>query len=285
MVNNGKLLEQLVCNLEKVLAQNENVLVESPKRVPDKITGKKREHDVVLTIDQGHHQMMVAIECRDRSRPITVNQVEGFSKKCEHTGVDKGVIVSSMGFYNTAKEKADFLGIRCLDIEEVESFDWMLAPAIHSFTRKVLHQEWMFFPEKENVASKTNMEIIDAEGNLLTQKHMASNALTQLNKLLPDIPKPVEKDVITIKFQGGNLIIRNTETNETTPVKFAIAKIHYAITDEFIPFKLVQYKEGDESIANAAVAEFKHGDISGNFMIMEEKDGQKNVVFVKDKKN
>lgn len=285
MVNKGKLLEQLVCSLEKALAQNKNVLVESPKRVPDKITGKKREHDVVLTIKQGHHQMMVAIECRDRSRPITVNQVEGFSKKCEHTGVNQGVIVSSSGFYNTAKEKADFLGIRCLDIEEVESFDWMLASGFHKLTKKLLHSEWMFYPEKDNVASTTNMEIIDAKGNLLTQEHMTSIALTQLNTFLPDIPEPVEKDVITVKFQGGNLIIRNTETKETTPVKFAIAKLHYTITEEIIPFKLVQYKEGDENITNAAIAEFKYGDVTGKFIIVEEKDGQKKVVFVKDNKN
>ncbi len=285
MVNNGKALEQLVCNLEKVLSPDENVLVESPKRLTDLTTGKKREHDVVLTIKQGHHQIMVAIECRDRSRPITVNQVESFSKKCEHTGVDKGVIVSSNGFSGNAKIKADFLGIRCLDIDEVESFDWMLASGFHSLSRKILRHDWMFYTEDDNVASKTNMEIIDADGNLLTPRHMGSMAFAQLNALVPDISKPVEKDVITVKFQGGNSIIRNTETNETTPVRFAIVNIHYTVTHEFIPFKLVQYKEGDESITNAAVAECNLGDITGKLMIVGEKDGRKDVVFVKDKKN
>ena len=283
MPGNGKSLEQLIYALEKALGHDKNIIVESPKRIPDKITGKKREHDVVLTIDQSHHKIIVAIECRDRSRPITVNQIEGFWKKCQDTGIDKGVIVSTMGFYNTAREKADFLDIRCLDIEEVDSFDWMLAPGIHLLTRKLLHHEWVFFPENDNIANKDNMEILDAEGNVLLNEHLAPQALEQLTALLPDISEPVEKDVLTVKFPGSNLVIKNIETNETTPVKFAIVKIHYSITNEVIPFKLIQYKDAENNITDAAVAPMNIGDKSGKFMIVENKDGSKNVLYVPDK--
>lgn len=283
MPGNGKSLEQLIYALEKALGHDKNIIVESPKRIPDKITGKKREHDVVLTIDQSHHKIIVAIECRDRSRPITVNQIEGFWKKCQDTGIDKGVIVSTMGFYNTAREKANFLDIRCLDIEEVDSFDWMLAPGIHLLTRKLLHHEWVFFPENDNIANKDNMEILDAEGNVLLNEHLAPQALEQLTALLPDISEPVEKDVLTVKFPGSNLVIKNIETNETTPVKFAIVKIHYSITNEVIPFKLIQYKDAENNITDAAVAPMNIGDKSGKFMIVENKDGSKNVLYVPDK--
>lgn len=244
MPGDGKSLEQLIYALEKALGHDENVLVESPKRVPDKITGKKREHDVVLTIEQCHHKLVVAIECRDRSRPITVNQVEGFWKKCQDTGIDKGVIVSTMGFYNTAREKADFLDIRCLDIEEVESFDWMQAPGMHYLERKLLNHEWVFYPEKEKVANQSNMEILDEDGNIVLTEHLGAQAMEQLKAQLPGIQEPVENDVIKVKFPWTNLIIKNTETSETTPVKFAVAIIHYSVTDEIIPFKLVQYKDG-----------------------------------------
>lgn len=284
MPGNGKSLERLVSSLEKALGDKDNVIVESPKRLKDKITGKKREHDVVLTIKQAHHQVIVAIECRDRSRPITVNQVESFWKKCQDTGVDHGVIVSSMGFYNTARQKSDFLGIRCLDIEEVDSFDWMLAQGMHSLTKKLLHHEWVFCPEKEGVADKSNMEVLDVEGNLLSQEALTSNALSQLTKLLSEIVVPVEKDIINVKFPGDNLIIRNTNTGETTPVKFVIAKLHYAIVDEFIPFKLIQYKDADEKITEAAVADFSFGNISGKFMIVGKHEDDKKVIFVPNKK-
>jgi hypothetical protein len=225
----GKSLEELVSSLENVLGDSGNVVVESPKRLRDKITGKLREHDVVLTINQAHHQVIVAIECRDRSRPITVNQVEGFCKKCQDTGVDHGVIVSSIGFYNTARQKSDFLGIRCLDIEEVESFNWMLAQGMHSLKKRLLHHDWVFYPEKEGIADKTNMEVMDLEGNSLTQEALTSNALSQLTKLLPDPLVPVEKDAVTVKFPGEKLVIKNTETGETTPVKYVMATLHYSI--------------------------------------------------------
>ena len=279
----GKSLETLIASLEKALCDADNVVVESPKRLKDKITGKMREHDVVLTISQSHHKVTVAIECRDRSRPITVNQVESFWKKCQDTGVDHGVIVSSMGFYNTARQKADFLGIRCLDIEEVDSFDWILAPGMHFLTKKLLHHEWIFYPEKEGVADKSNMEIMDVEGNLLTQEALTSNALAQLTKLLPETLTPVEKDIITVKFPGDNLIIRNTDTGETSPVKYVIANLHYSIVDQFIPFKLVQYKDADKKITEAAVVDFGIGNISGKFMIVGKHEDEKKVIFVPEK--
>ena len=82
----GKSLEALVEQLERSLAKSENVSVSAPKKLRDRITGRLREHDVVLTVNQGHHEILIAIECRDRSRPITVNQVEGFWAKCHDTG-------------------------------------------------------------------------------------------------------------------------------------------------------------------------------------------------------
>ncbi len=128
MANDGRALEQLIACIEKALADTKNILVESPKRVPDRITGKLREHDLVLTVTQQHHSLLIAIECRDRSRPMTVEQVESFFAKCQDTGIHQGILVSTSGFYNTAREKADHLGIRCLDLEEVDQFDWLLAP-------------------------------------------------------------------------------------------------------------------------------------------------------------
>ena len=284
MLKNGKSLEQLVSSLEKALGENNNVIVDSPKRLKDKITGQMREHDVVLLIKHAHHQIAVAIECRDRSRPVTVNQVESFWKKCQDTGIDHGIIVSSTGFYNTARKKSEFLGIRCLDIEEVESFDWLLAQGLHSLTSKLLHHEWVFYPDKEGVADNSNMEVMDLAGNLLTREALTSNALSQLAKLLPQPLVPVENGIINVKFPGHNLIMRNADTGETTTVKFAIAKLHYAVIDEFIPFKLVQYKDADEKITEAAVAEFNIGNVSGKFMIVGKDKEAKKIIFAPNKK-
>jgi hypothetical protein len=134
----GRSLELLVSHLEKVLGHDTGVKVESPKRLPDLLSDRHRtrEHDVVLSISHGHHKLTIALECRDHSRPIGVSQVEAFSTKCLHTGVNHGVLVSSKGFYKSALEKADKLSIRCLSLEQVTSFGWLLAPGIHLRRRR-----------------------------------------------------------------------------------------------------------------------------------------------------
>lgn len=286
MPKKGKSLERLITSIEKVLSYEKNVKVESPKRLTDRITGKLREHDVVLTVSQGHHLLTIAIECRDRSRPITVNQVEEFWMKCKDTGVDQGILVSSMGFYNTARKKADHYSIRCLDIEEVEQFDWLLAPGIHSITTKIIHHHWFFSPEKDEIVEKENMEIIDQNGNLIGKEILASNAQKQLNKILPQPRESIEKGELKVKFPGDGLFLKNAENGKTTPAKFAIAKIQYSVTDEIIPFSLMQYKDksADENIADAAIAQLKLGENTGKFMIVYKEDKGGQVMYVPDKK-
>lgn len=55
----GRALEVLVAQLEKVLANNKNITIESPKKLRDKTTKRIREHDVGLTIKEEHHQIII----------------------------------------------------------------------------------------------------------------------------------------------------------------------------------------------------------------------------------
>lgn len=278
----GKALERLISSLEKALADSPNVLVESPKRLPDRTTGKLREHDVVLTVTEGHHLFLIAIECRELSRPITVNQVEGFWAKCQDTGIGQGIMVSTSGFYNTARTKADHLDIRCLDIEEAESFNWLLAPGIHANTTRLLSNDWTFCPEKDGVVEKGDFEVVDKKGNVATMAALTANAQRQLTKILPEIPEPVEEADITVKFPGSDLVLRSQTTGETVPVKFAIVKIRYSVTRELIPFRLVQYKDKgiDENLTDAAYADLTVGDHSARMLIVYKEDEGGKVVIV-----
>jgi hypothetical protein len=126
----GTALEVLVHAIESLISGAPNVKVEARKRLPDKDTGRLREHDVVLTYTLAHHEFRLALECRDRSRPVGVPDVEAFHAKCLRTGVGRGVMVSSTGFRNTALTKADSYSIGCLKLEEVTAFDWGLTPAV-----------------------------------------------------------------------------------------------------------------------------------------------------------
>jgi hypothetical protein len=79
-----------------------NVLVESPKRLRDKDTGRLREHDVVLIFTQRHHEILMALECRDRSPPT-----DG--------PVTKRFVDRAPAFY-VVDENGDRVGVRRLEI-------------------------------------------------------------------------------------------------------------------------------------------------------------------------
>src|ERR1051326_1310574 len=127
---NGRDLQRLIHAIESSLHDGAKVKVESPKRLIDKDTGRLREHDMVLTFLEGPHELCVALECRDRSRPVGVPEVEAFWAKCQRTGISHGIIVSSKGFTKSAISKANTQNIGCLLLDEVESFDWCQTPGV-----------------------------------------------------------------------------------------------------------------------------------------------------------
>jgi hypothetical protein len=285
MQKDGKSLEQLIAVIEKVLGKEETVKVDVRAKLPDRITGQPREHDVLLTVKSGHHTVLIAIECRDRSRPVIVNDVESFQKKCEDTGVNQGVIVSTSGFANTARTKADHVGIRCLDLEEAESFNWLMAPGFHVIERRLEKQHWDFFPEKDGVVAKENMELIDAKGDPIGMNVLTANAQRVLNESVPEASEPAAGREFVVRVSGAGLTLRNTQTKETVPVMSAVARLTYSVTHHMAPFRLVQYRDKaeDKPITDAALAEFKFGERVMQVMIVY-KEGQGGQVLLVPKK-
>jgi hypothetical protein len=170
--------------------------------------------------------------------------------------------------------------LRCLDLEEAEDFDWLLAPGIHAVTRRLIRNDWTFFPTQEGVVETGDFEVIDMDGNVATMAVLTANAQKQLSKLLPEFPEATEESEVTVRFPGGNLLLRNQATGATVPVKFAIAKIRYSVTDELIPFRLVQYKDKGEKITDAAYADLNVGQHSARLLIVYKEDEGGKVVLV-----
>jgi Restriction endonuclease len=176
----GEQLQQLVQTLERLTASTENLKIESPKRLVDKDTGRLREHDVVLTFSMGHHELIVALECRDRSRKVGVPEVESFKKKCDRTGVHRGVIVSSTGFTQTALKKSMMMDIECLQLDEIERFDWCEAPGVQSRTTEITEgPNFKIFPA---TPVSTEPALYDREGRLLDNQRLRAIAFDCLRK-------------------------------------------------------------------------------------------------------
>jgi hypothetical protein len=274
MIRPGRSLERLIASIEKALAGNDDIKVEAPKRLRDKTTGALREHDVVVTATQGHHSVQIAIECRDRARPVTVNQVESFWTKCQDTGVHQGIIVSPTGFYVTAKKKAEHWGIRCLSIEQIDSFPWLAIPGLSFFSKRIVNTHWEFLLDTDQLIDQENIEILDPQGNTVNKAVLTANAREQLGKLLPDPLVPTNAGELRVKFEGNGLSVRDKQSGRTVAVRAILATINYVITQELIPFRMVQYVDQDKGakITDAAVADLNLGEYSGKFVIVYDSD-------------
>ena len=269
----GRALERLITGIEKSLASDPNVKVESPKRLRDRTNGSLREHDVVLSITRGHHSLRIAIECRDLSRPVTVNQVEGFWAKCQHTGIDQGLMVSPRGFCKTALAKASHLGIRCLELDQAESFEWLKTAGITLVRVTISHADWNFHVSDANYQVPAQFAVTDPAGNTITLATLTLQAQRELSKHLPFLEVPIDNAEASIPFPGAGLLARDVLSGATAPIAFAIAHVRYSVHHELIPFKLVQYSEKSSPIADAACADLQIGGQSAQVIISHTAEG------------
>lgn len=280
----GKSLEQLVSSIERALVHNDKVSVQSPAHLPDRITGELREHDVLISVSGSHHMAAIAIECRDRSRKVTVNAVEGFWSKCQDTGIDQGIVVSPKGFTKTALTKAKRRGIRCLQLTEAKSFNWLLASGITFRTRKVVHTCWTFYPDVNITPAPTAFTVLTPEGEPVQSNNLVAAVYAEFQKI-PEAEFDLGAGEKRIVFAASGLFLRDDTTNATYPVVRALATVQYEVTEEFIPFSLLSYANSPngEQITDAAVAEVNLGGIKGKIMIVYKAVDGGQVVFVPEK--
>ena len=240
----GRSLEKLVAYLEKHLSANELVTVESPKRLRDKSTGRLREHDVVLTINSGHHTVIVAIECRDRSRPVGVPQLEGFAKKCQETGVNQGVIVSPCGFTKTAAIKSQALGIRCLSLNQVEMLPWMLCEHFEIYRTSYGHVDFNLITENAFKTKPKHFKLEIDEGEEITIDILRNNLISVLEKQRVDIPKKPDLGnyIKKINLRPTNLTVIDSATGRREKVLQVNAAVHCTTELTKIPFILQEYR-------------------------------------------
>ena len=277
----GRALEEIVASLERALGGSSGIKVESPKFLPDSVTGEMREHDVVISYPSVHHAILLAIECRDRSRKVTVNEVEGFALKCQHTGISKGVMVSPRGFWKPALTKARHCGITCLTLRQADGFDWLLAPGVRSEERKILHIDWKLDPKIDLGSMPTSFSVVDSSGQVVPREAMREGAQLEFQQL-PREKINAGRGRISIVFQTPGVFLRDEATGTVHVIAKAVADIEYEITEKLIPFKLVKYAMVDSgaTVTDAAMADIDVGINGGKLMIVNEPDERMRVVFV-----
>jgi hypothetical protein len=93
----------LASNIEATLAPS-GARVKSPDRIRDKIAGQYREVDASIRYKVGSVDLLITVECRDRSRLEDVTWIEQIATKQAHIGAARTIAVSSKGFSRACYE-------------------------------------------------------------------------------------------------------------------------------------------------------------------------------------
>ncbi len=243
-----------------------------------------REHDVVLTVISGHHTFFIAVERRDRNRPVGVTQLEAFTKKCQETGVGQGVIVSPTGFAKTALVKAKALGIRCLTLEQVNVLPWLLCEYFELYKTQYLQFHFDVIPENDFEQKPVNFILETDEGENITVDMLRNNLIQAFNKEKPEESTKPKLGTYThhVNIIPQNLSIIDSATGRKERVKQINTTYKCKTELKQIPLVLQEYRDvGDpESIAQIASVDLDLGFTSGKFLINQKLETGGEIVFI-----
>jgi Restriction endonuclease len=115
------MLVQYLVGLCCMQANPDAVQVELGDLVLDDVLGKKRDVDVTVTIrnDDGEDWAFKAFEVKDEKSPLDVTVIEQLcGKLADMSSVTNRAIVSSSGFTDSAKRKAEHRGVELYRLEK-----------------------------------------------------------------------------------------------------------------------------------------------------------------------
>ncbi len=101
----------------------EGATVEESAELENRVTGKKREVDVVITTEAGGHTVIISVEASATKRPATVEWVERMIGKHADLPTNKLLLVSENGFRDQARAYADAKGVAAIAPENLASDD------------------------------------------------------------------------------------------------------------------------------------------------------------------
>lgn len=118
MESSWRKFEWLVARIEEILAP-EGVVIKSPDRIKDLVTGQMREVDASIRYKVGSTPILITIECRERAGVQDDTWIEQLATKRNKIGAAKTIAVSSTGFTKPAVRSARFHNIELRQINDI----------------------------------------------------------------------------------------------------------------------------------------------------------------------
>ena len=109
--------QKLIATIETELAPLGAVVTES-KLIKAKHSDVEREIDVAIESTVGHHEILIAMECRDHGRPANIQWIDALVGKYADLPVSNVIAVSRSGFSKKAHQKAEKANIRTITLEK-----------------------------------------------------------------------------------------------------------------------------------------------------------------------
>ena len=118
--------EELVKDIYQVLGRADGVTIEcwGPTCKVEGPPGVFHQIDVLTRHTAGLHEYRTAIECKNWNRKVGPSVVREIAQIVQDTGLDKGVVVSKMGFSDQAKTLARSHNIGLVELRRPVDRDW-----------------------------------------------------------------------------------------------------------------------------------------------------------------
>jgi hypothetical protein len=236
--------ERLVSRIEEAAATH-GAVVKSPDRIRDLTTGQLREVDASIRQKIGSAEILVTIECRQRSRIEDDTWIEQLATKRQKIGAARTIAVSSKGFSDSAIKSADQFGIDLRTLTGVNPSDldsWFLGTGAVHVCRLIENIRCGLVLYDENkIPEATGFWAPDVELNVLYHKDMKSpyairDYLPILEITKPKMFKRVPFDGTTvelefpIKWRYGELSLATTAGRRWVYLTNLFADVSYQST-------------------------------------------------------
>jgi hypothetical protein len=165
-------------------------------------------------------------------KSVRIESVEAFQTKCKDTGVNSGIIVSSKGFYKTARRKAQHYGICCLTLDEVTAFSWFAAGDLCNYSRHITGTH--LYIEFEKPFNLQMSDILDPAGQPLTKDSINRTAENALNTFAEKVPRELGSHGIRYTVAPNLSTVVDGISHKAT---FAALTIHFENKETSTPFQ------------------------------------------------
>ncbi|MCU0437767.1 MAG: restriction endonuclease [Raineya sp.] len=126
--NNGKQLEKVIRLIQETLKDKQDTRIYSNHKLENS-SGTKREFDILIETTVNDIIIRIVIECKDFSKPVSVEKIEAFKAKCDRIpSINKKIFVSKNGYQSDAIKAAKDFGIELYELKDITNeniLEWM----------------------------------------------------------------------------------------------------------------------------------------------------------------